>query len=847
MPTPAHPLLRHLDSRDSDRELLQRYATGGDEDAFARLVDRHGELVRRICVRVLGDAHLADDAFQATFLLLARKAGSLADADAVGSWLFGVARRISLATRRRQGRRWVPLTIATTPTTSGERSDPWGLLALLEEELARLPERLRAPLIACYLEGQTQDEAARSLGWAIATFRRRLDEARELLRSRLLTRGSAGPALLLGGAIPTATVPEVLRAAVLSLAAGGPVPASVAVLLGGTSTGWSKGLLGAVGMVLFVGLGFAAILPSAPPPVAAPVAVPGLAAPGEEPLPEGAVARLGTMAFRHGTSGVLKNPDGHGIDALAFQPDGTLVSAGGECVRFWEPETGRELHRDRPQILTRLRMNARPHFRDGGRRLDLLDATDIGTPLPSLTVWDLDRHRTEGAVHFADHPTRGDFFGPQTVAQDSAAFADLTPGERGRVRVWNADGTPRATLDTDFAHGTPLFLLPGGSELLTVEARQRIRVWNTHSGKVVRAFGDNLPTLAGAALSPDGHWLVTAGRGEGPEPFLRVWNVPQGQVARELPWPRVPPRARSGVAITFAADSSAVAAIVLGDTALLHFGTWDLGGEGASFWQAPARGLSPAALALDATRHRLAMSAVSVVRLFDTYTGREFGVGDVHDRAIKSLRFDTTDRIESVDQNDEARIWDAVTGQLLGMRAGKRPSQIRAVLAIDAVREVVSVGKQSHNLDAFALLGARPAHGRGLLDRAWPAGAPPLVQKGFDLTPDERYLAITFVADTPTPTERGRVAVFDCTEGKLVWQRPLDQTPTEAVRFAPEGNSLAVGTSRVHLFNAATGATLASFRGHRGAITALAFRPDGRRLASGSADTTVLVWACPGE
>src|SRR5438093_12490557 len=102
-------LFRHLGSPESDRELLARYVAAGDHDAFAALVDRHGPLVRGICRRLLGDAHLADDAFQATFLLLARKAGSLANADAVGSWLFGVARRVSLAARRPRNRGGRPL------------------------------------------------------------------------------------------------------------------------------------------------------------------------------------------------------------------------------------------------------------------------------------------------------------------------------------------------------------------------------------------------------------------------------------------------------------------------------------------------------------------------------------------------------------------------------------------------------------------------------------------------------------------------------------------------------------------------------------------------------------------
>src|SRR5437764_941483 len=168
----------------SDHALLDRYAAAGDEEAFRTLLERHGPLVRGACRRALADADLADDVFQATFLVLARKAGSVRKRDAVGAWLYGVALRLARRVRERQAaeRRREERAAAERPAHDAVDHAARELSAVLDEELGRLPDRLRVPLVLCFLEGRTQDEAAHQLGWSLSTFRRRLGRGREVLR-----------------------------------------------------------------------------------------------------------------------------------------------------------------------------------------------------------------------------------------------------------------------------------------------------------------------------------------------------------------------------------------------------------------------------------------------------------------------------------------------------------------------------------------------------------------------------------------------------------------------------------------------------------------------------------------
>src|SRR5262249_16692557 len=208
-----------------DRELLGRFRGRRDEAAFAALVRRYGPMVWGVCRRVLGDRHDAEDAFQAAFLVLAGKADSLRRAESLGAWLHRVARHLALRARGCRDRRQQvetarPPNSSVTPSAGAEPSEELSLreaLTILDEEVGRLPEKFRAPVVLCYLQGRTNEEAARELGYAAGTLKWRLGRARDLLGGRLSGRGVSLPAgaaaVLLVAGVSQAAVPASARAA----------------------------------------------------------------------------------------------------------------------------------------------------------------------------------------------------------------------------------------------------------------------------------------------------------------------------------------------------------------------------------------------------------------------------------------------------------------------------------------------------------------------------------------------------------------------------------------------------------------------------------------------------------
>jgi RNA polymerase sigma-70 factor (ECF subfamily) len=192
---------------ESDTVLLRRFVVAQEEAAFAALVRRHGPLVWAACRRLLPYTEDAEDAFQATFLVLVRKARAIRQPELLGNWLYGVAYRTArkaraMATRRRAVERQV----ACMPPVNSSADLPdltrRELRAVLDEALHGLPEKYRAPLVLCYLQGLTNEEAARRLGWPVGSMSTRLARGRELLHQRLKNRCPLLSAGLLATALP---------------------------------------------------------------------------------------------------------------------------------------------------------------------------------------------------------------------------------------------------------------------------------------------------------------------------------------------------------------------------------------------------------------------------------------------------------------------------------------------------------------------------------------------------------------------------------------------------------------------------------------------------------------------
>jgi RNA polymerase sigma-70 factor (ECF subfamily) len=204
----------------ADDTLLGRFVAGRDEAAFALLVARHGPTVLGVCRRVLGNSPDAEDAFQATFLVLVRKADAVRDRDRLAGWLYGVAHRTALEARTRRARRWrreapageVPDVAAATP----DRAEAAELAAVIDGEVGRLPEKYRAAVVLCDLDGRPRAEAAALLGVPEGTLSSRLAEGRRRLCDRLARRG-----LTVAGGAGAVVVPDRLAAAAVRVAAGG--------------------------------------------------------------------------------------------------------------------------------------------------------------------------------------------------------------------------------------------------------------------------------------------------------------------------------------------------------------------------------------------------------------------------------------------------------------------------------------------------------------------------------------------------------------------------------------------------------------------------------------------------
>jgi RNA polymerase sigma factor (sigma-70 family) len=346
-----------------DASLLRRFAIQRDEAAFVALVQRHGPLVLSVCRQVLRDPHAAEDAFQVTFLVLARKAACIRSRESLAAWLHRVAYRAALkakiASARRQAHERETITMKSC-AAAPELPAEWQ--PLLHEEVNRLPEKYRVPVVLCYLQGNTNEEAAHQLGWPIGTVKGRLARAREMLQRRLVRRGlalSAGAfaAAAAPAAIPAALLERAVRAACISTG-WSPAPALAALaqeVLRDMLVGRLRLAAALMLAVCVAGVGAAALVhhgiengrPAVP--TFADGAEQAADAPARplaplprtdlygDPLPPGALARMGRVPrFWVGSQ----------AEHIAFSPDGSMVACVGRgAIRLWDAKTGMETHR----------------------------------------------------------------------------------------------------------------------------------------------------------------------------------------------------------------------------------------------------------------------------------------------------------------------------------------------------------------------------------------------------------------------------------------------------------------------------------------------------------------------
>jgi RNA polymerase sigma factor (sigma-70 family) len=999
-------LLQHVRrlaaTASSDEQLLADYLARRSDDAFSALIGRHGPMVLSVSRRILHDAHAAEDVFQATFLVLADRAGAIRCRTSLAGFLHGVAYRLAVRAAKKRtgplnGRGRVPFVAGVCDKAAGPVEElAWKeVLGILDHELDQLSDRHRAPLVLCYLEGRTQDEAARQLGWSVSTLRRRLAEGRRLLEVRLRGRGVTLPAALAGVlAAGAGAVPGHLRAATLAAAA-----ARAAVGLNATasvlSSAWKAispfffplgKKLGA--LVAVAALGVAVCLACCWTPHAdqAPVAEEGARGEGRrtreeeqvaslvphpsplasfagaDPLPAQGAVRLGTARYRHGTQ----------IENLAVSADGKLaVTASGNSpyssalagrfspARVFDLESGRCLY-------------SLPNERGAYRECP--EAVDLSPDGKTLAV------RDDKYLYFCDAATgkelrKLNYMTPAGGSRSPTGWIAFTPdGKQVAVTLLGhavqlvdvATCKVIRTFAPDAAARACVFS-PDGKLMAAGGYEQKngvyyARLWEVTTGNELRRFAVahklNQP-IGALALSQDGTKLAGAAWGDG---RLRLFEVATGRQLHAFP--KIAADIRSSA---FAPDGKTIAAA--SDNIYLY--DPDTGKERLRI----ERRAQQLIFSRDGS---VLIGAVSgAIYRWDAASGRQLTPAAGQDSAVEQIfvsadgrslfttdqdgdlyRWDTAGKkpprriagginrgivaspdrrllawtVQGADGNSRIRLYDVVAQRLIdpALRSSEGFSVIggaatvtaflpdsKTLLTFEARPATfrlwdIESGKERRSFEAIppktvaVPRGAAPADDFDLPVRLWdvatgkagPALKLPMNVLGVPddagggtvsylghgprpfcttrraaLSPDGKTVAISrdwaqtfgnrqmkpmdgrafspdgrFLVDwAENPLGRSRmdhVYVWDTATGRAVATLADGPRPgaTNAA-FAPDGRTLATASADgvVRLWETATWSVRAEFRGHRDRVTAVAFGPDGR-LFTGGLDTVVLGW-----
>jgi RNA polymerase sigma factor (sigma-70 family) len=790
----------------SDRALIERFARSRDEAAFAILVRRHGTLVMNACRRELGNDDDAEDAFQATFLVLARKAGRVAWRASIGSWLHDTACRIARKLRCSESRRCARErdAVRSSESSKSTATDWKELCDLLDDELRRLPAPERAALIACYLEGQTQDEAALQLGLSLRTLQRHVARGRERLRARFARRGLPLPAILLARslvgdtALPIAATDMARSAALFAAGQGSAARASALDLANGALRAMAIRRWQLVAVCLMAAGALAAASGSllrsdeddpapvvfaageAPAPVRQHFDADGDAPPGD------ALAILGTRRLRHTA----------GVNAVAFSPDGKIAIAGDSdgYLVYWDVASG---------------------WRLGRRHLSPIHAIAISTDGKTLTC-----------------------------------------GSPGRIHILNADsGAPVG----EFATGSgPCFMpalgLSRDGKLVAVPiatskpAQSAIGIFETVSGQkrfAIPFTGE----LSDFALSPDGRTLAVASFGEP----VRTWDITTGKegprladidgrviVERDefrfkgLHGEKIQMWGPPTDAQLISQFSGGMAIAADGKTLIGHTGqrvlyvnatTGEvLKSESAGIGQRLAvsrDGKTVASFRAD--------GAAQTFDLWDATTGHVYSsAGAGHLRAVCSLAFspDGKTLVSAAGDNDRVQKWDTTTGSEVPIGAINNWSEI--IFSPDGSR-LTGYGPSWHGVYLFDINDGKVAN-----TLSGSPGAPSCLS--FDARGDFILEGVSFYKSA---------RLWDVTKKEITREFTLEQDQPAPVILSPGGGQIAAGGyagGAVRRWSTRTGWEMTKLATPHRIVHALAYAPDGKTLATADVDGPVYLW-----
>ncbi len=821
----AAPIVRYLRKivtdpqadRQSDRQLLQQFLSNQDEAAFAALVRRHGSMVLAVCQSILHHEQDAQDASQATFLVLARKAGSIRDQESVGGWLHGVAYRLSLKARKEAAKRRSHESQLQDQGRAKARSRmddlTWReLREVLHQELSRLPEKNRLPLILCYLEGKTQEEAARQLGWTAATLKGRLDRGRHLLRTRLTRRGLTLSVPLLAAALSrdaaSASSPAWLKAT--AQAAVLFARAESAATLSSQAAAWAQGALKAmmlgklkIAATLILGFGVLAAgtgvavyqLPATEEAKATQEKSEAKAKdPGEQrqqrlsparldqfgdPLPAEAIARLGTVRLRHAWF----------INSVAFTPDGkNLVShAYWDGVRVWDAATGREIRN----------LLAKGDDWIGGALL---------SPDGKL-VLSLERHQNDTVMRLRN---RADLKPVREFAVGHLQHLQLSPDGRilaglgsqyGPIELWDvATGRQLRSWKSKGEYIWCLTFSHDGKTLATGGADKVIRFWEVATGQMRREI--LTPNIVSkVALSADGALLASLGMTEeklgGGSNFhwenrIRIWDVTTGKELRQLRMPLkegFQGHPEAFFAVTFSPDGKTL--LTGGQDSTWRF--WDpaTGKELRRF----ALGTKNAVVFAFSPNGKTMAVAGPAIRLFDVASGKEISKLVAHQNAIYSAIIAMDGRTVVTATVDQGIIlWDPATGRERA-RLDADASDGMALASMDGTSTLISSGSDKIIRVWDLPTGKEQRHFQG------PASGYRLL----DVSPDCKTIALAGTRKT--------VTLVDIGTGKQLRELTEHKVWVSGAAFTPDGRTLVVwcGDHTAHLWDLPTGRKLRQF------------------------------------